>query len=87
MVRVNDRRSSVYDYYKLNINNGSKKRIAIGPDLEKSEWTADIVTNNGYPVAQISNFEDTWRLWRYNKEEDIGIYILLINVKNQLSFL
>ena len=70
MVRVNDRRSSVYDYYKLNVNNGSKKRIAIGPDLEKSEWTADIVTNNGYPVAQISNFEDTWRLWRYNKEED-----------------
>ena len=70
MVRVNDRRSSVYDYYKLNVNNGSKKRIAIGPDLEKSEWTADIVTNNGYPVAQISNFEDTWRLWRYNKEDD-----------------
>ena len=70
MVRVNDRRSSVYDYYKLNVNNGSKKRIAIGPDLEKGEWTADIVTNNGYPVAQISNFEDTWRLWRYNKEDD-----------------
>ena len=70
MVRVNDRRSSVYDYYKLNVNNGSKKRIAIGPDLEKSEWTADIVTNNGYPVAQISNFEDTWRLWRYDKEDD-----------------
>ena len=70
MVRVNDRRSSVYDYYKLNVNNGSKKRIAIGPDLEKSEWTADIVTNNGYPVALISNFEDTWRLWRYNKEDD-----------------
>ena len=70
MVRVNDRRSSVYDYYKLNVNNGSKKRIAIGPDLEKGEWTADIVTNNGYPVAQISNFEDTWRLWRYNKDDD-----------------
>lgn len=70
MVRVNDRRSSVYDYYKLNVNNGSKKRIAIGPDLEKGEWTADIVTNNGYPVAQISNFEDTWRLWRYNEKDD-----------------
>jgi len=70
MVRVNDRRSAVYDYYKLNVNNGSKKRIAIGPDLEKGEWTADIVTNNGYPVAQISNFEDTWRLWRYNKDDD-----------------
>ena len=70
MVRVNDRRSSVYDYYKLNVNNGSKKRIAIGPDLEKGEWTADIVTNNGYPVAQISNYEDTWRLWRYNEKDD-----------------
>ena len=70
MVRVNDRRSSVYDYYKLNINNGSKKRIAIGPDLEKGEWTADIVTNNGYPVAQITNYEDTWRLWRYNEKDD-----------------
>jgi len=70
MIRVNDRRSSVYDYYKLNINNGSKTRIAIGPDLEKGEWTDRHITNNGYPVAQISNFEDRWRLWKYNKEDD-----------------
>ena len=27
MVRVNDRRSSVYDYYKLNVNNGVKKEL------------------------------------------------------------
>ena len=70
MIRVNDRRSSVYDYYKLNINNGSKQRIAIGPDLEKGEWTDRHITNNGYPVAQVSNFEDEWRLWKYNEETD-----------------
>lgn len=65
MIRVNDRRSSVFDYYKLNIKNGNKKRIALGPDIEKGEWISSTLSKDGMPFAAVSNYEDRWRLWRY----------------------
>ena len=71
MIKVNDRRGSVDDYYKMNIYNGSKKRVAIGPDIEKEAWVAGAVEkNDGTPLVVITNFEDEWRLWRYLPEKN-----------------
>ena len=71
MVKINERRGTVDDYYKLNIFNGSKRKIASGPDIDKEEWLAQVVEkNDGTPLAAVSNFGDTWRIWRYLSESD-----------------
>ena len=56
MVKINERRGTVDDYYKLNIFNGSKRKIASGPDIDKEEWLAQVVEkNDGTPLAAVSN--------------------------------
>ena len=71
MVKINERRGSVDDYYKLNIFTGAKKKVASGPDISKEEWLAQVVEKaDGSPLAAVSNVEDKWRIWRYLPETD-----------------
>jgi len=71
MVKINERRGSVDDYYKMNIFTGSKRRVATGPDINKEEWLSDVIEkSDGTPLAAVSNFEDKWRIWRYIPETD-----------------
>ena len=71
MVKINERRGSVDDYYKLNIFTGAKKKVASGPDISKEEWLAQVVEKaDGSPLAAVSNVEDRWRIWRYLPETD-----------------
>ena len=66
-IKVNDRRESVYDYYKLNINSGKKVRIANGPDIENEAWVADSVESpDGMPVTVTTNYKDEWRIYAYD---------------------
>ena len=71
MVKINERRGSVDDYYKLNILTGAKRKVASGPDISKEEWLAQVVEKaDGSPLAAVSNVEDRWRIWRYLPETD-----------------
>ena len=71
MVKINERRGSVDDYYKLNIFTGAKRKVASGPDISKEEWLAQVVEKaDGSPLAAVSNVEDRWRIWRYLPETD-----------------
>ena len=71
MVKINERRGSVDDYYRLNVKTGAKRLVASGPDIEKEEWLANVVEKaDGTPLAAVSNFGDTWRIWRYLPEND-----------------
>ena len=71
MVAINDRRGSVEDYYRLNIFTGSKKRVAMGPDIDNEEALFDVIEkNDGTPLAAIGNLADEWRIWRYYDAED-----------------
>ena len=71
MVAINDRRGSVEDYYRLNIFTGSKRRVAMGPDIDNEEALFDVVEkNDGTPLAAIGNLGDEWRIWRYYDSED-----------------
>ena len=71
MVKINERRGSVDDYYKMNIFTGSKRRVAMGPDIDKEEWLSNVVEkSDGTPLAAISNVDDMWRIWRYMPESD-----------------
>lgn len=71
MVAINDRRGSVEDYYRLNIFTGSKRRVAMGPDIDNEEALFDVVEkNDGTPLAAIGNLGDEWRIWRYYDAED-----------------
>ena len=71
MVAINDRRGSVEDYYRLNIFTGSKRRVAMGPDIDNEEALFDVIEkNDGTPLAAIGNLADEWRIWRYYDAED-----------------
>ena len=71
MVKINERRGSVDDYYRLNVKTGAKRLVASGPDIEKEEWLANVVEKaDGTPLAAVSNFGDTWRIWRYLPKND-----------------
>ena len=71
MVKINERRGSVDDYYRLNIFTGAKKKVAQGPDIDREEWLANVVEKaDGTPLAAVSNFKDSWRIWRYLEETD-----------------
>ena len=66
MVKINERRGTVDDYYKMNIFTGAKRKVASGPDIDKEEWLANVVEKaDGTPLAAVSNVGDTWRIWRY----------------------
>ena len=71
MVKINERRGTVDDYYKMNIFTGAKKKVASGPDIEKEEWLANVIEKaDGTPLAAVSNIGNTWRIWRYLPSED-----------------
>ena len=66
MVKINERRGTVDDYYRMNIFTGAKRKVASGPDIDKEEWLANVVEKaDGTPLAAVSNVGDTWRIWRY----------------------
>ena len=71
MVKINERRGTVDDYYRMNIFSGAKRKVASGPDIDKEEWLANVVEKaDGTPLAAVSNVGDTWRIWRYLPNED-----------------
>ena len=71
MVKINERRGTVDDYYKMNIFTGAMKKVASGPDIEKEEWLANVIEKaDGTPLAAVSNIGNTWRIWRYLPSED-----------------
>ena len=71
MVKINERRGSVDDYYTLNVFTGAKRKVASGPDISKEEWLAQVVEKaDGSPLAAVSNVGDSWRIWRYLPESD-----------------
>ena len=71
MVAINDRRGAVEDYYRLNIFTGSKRRVAMGPDIDNEEALFDVIEkNDGTPLAALGNLGDEWRIWRYYDAED-----------------
>ena len=71
MVKINERRGAVDDYYTLNVFTGAKRKVASGPDISKEEWLAQVVEKaDGSPLAAVSNVGDSWRIWRYLPESD-----------------
>jgi dipeptidyl aminopeptidase/acylaminoacyl peptidase len=66
IMKINDRRPKVNDYYKVNILTGKRTLIARGPDVDREAWLAgEIEDSQGRPQAVIVNFEDKWRVFRY----------------------